>query len=132
MNNESRALRRDSLDIASTHESWHQNWHHFIPSTESWAVLETTNTSCQAASDVGNNILDLTVVSWTIDAGESSQLNARKPIVSLILGLHHVDIMFFQPVSKPLLHLLEHLGSANHGFKARNTCLIGEVIFSCP
>ncbi|ENH71056.1 hypothetical protein FOC1_g10008428 [Fusarium oxysporum f. sp. cubense race 1] len=24
--------------------------------------------------------------------------------------------MFFQPVSKPLLHLLEHLGSANHGF----------------
>ncbi|KAH7200250.1 hypothetical protein DER44DRAFT_525307 [Fusarium oxysporum] len=69
MNNESRALGRDSLDIASTHESWHQNWHQFIPSTESWAVVETTNTSCQAASDVGNNILDLTVVSWTIDAG---------------------------------------------------------------
>ncbi|KAH7169136.1 hypothetical protein DER46DRAFT_599552 [Fusarium sp. MPI-SDFR-AT-0072] len=65
MSNESRALGRDSLDIASTHKSWHQ----FIPSTESWAVVETTNTSCQAASDVGNNILDLTVVSWTIDAG---------------------------------------------------------------
>lgn len=38
MNSESRALGRDSLDIASTHESWHQNWHQFIPSTESWAV----------------------------------------------------------------------------------------------
>ncbi|KAF5019664.1 hypothetical protein F66182_8314 [Fusarium sp. NRRL 66182] len=89
-------------------ESWHQPWHQFIPSTQSWKCVETSNSSRQAP-ELGRNLdPSFTIATWNMDAGAVSSPARTEAIISYLLGLQSVDIIFFQEVSKSaLVHLLQ-------------------------
>lgn len=86
-----------------------QSWHHFIPSTQTWSPVSTSEPPRQA-SELGRNLdPKFRIVTWNVDAGAHFSDSRLEAIVSHILGLKPAtDIIFFQEVSKPaLLHLLK-------------------------